>query len=68
MTPDSINRLLGIMGYTQKKIADELGTSKTNVYQVIHRRSRSKRVEQKIAHILGINCQDIWPRNEIVRL
>lgn len=42
-------------------IADELKVSHTAVSNVIHGRSRSQRIEKRIAEVIGMDCNILFP-------
>jgi DNA-binding XRE family transcriptional regulator len=50
-------------GYTQMTIAKMIGVSHVAVHQIIYGNSKSRRIQQKIAEILGQEIEDIWPLN-----
>lgn len=63
MHPAMIQAALKMRGVTQSQIAVECGRiSNTSVYQVIHGRSRSKRIEHRIAGVTGLPLADLWPQ------
>lgn len=65
MHPAQIQAALKMRGVTQAQIAKTTGErelSKTAVYQVIQGRSRSKRIEMRIAEITGLRLADLWPQ------
>lgn len=48
-------------GYTQQKLADEIGVSRGFVNHVIHGRKSSPDLEARIAKIIGKDPAAIWP-------
>lgn len=53
---------LKIAGYTQARLAEELRLAANSVGYVIHGRSRSHRVETRIAAVIGKAPVEIWPQ------
>lgn len=63
MHPALIQAALKMNGATQADVAAQCGRiSTTAVYQVIHGRSRSRRIEARIASITGLLVSDLWPQ------
>lgn len=62
MHPAEIKAALAIAGYKQTAAAKECGVAPTTVGAVIHGRSRSKAVEEWIAHATGHTLVDLWPQ------
>ena len=60
MHPEEIKAALRIKGITLTALAQELGLSRSMVTNVIHGHARSKRVEERIAQILGKSVSAIW--------
>jgi len=60
---DEIIYKLKKKGYTQMTIAKIIGVSHVAVHQIIYGNSKSRRIQQKIAEILGQEIEDIWPLN-----
>jgi len=58
---DEINKQLGLRGYTQTMIADELGISKQRVNRVIHGKEAGLAIKAKVGEIIGVAPEDIWP-------
>ena len=56
-----INRMLADNGYTQTKIAKELGVSKQRVNNVLHDRSAGLSIKMKVGDIIGVPPEIIWP-------
>ena len=62
MHPAQIQAALKMRGYTQAGIASEFDKmTQATIWQVIHSRTRSKRVEMKIAEITGFPLATLWP-------
>jgi lambda repressor-like predicted transcriptional regulator len=62
MHPAQIQAALKMRGTTQADVAAQCGgVSATAVYSVIHGRSRSKRIEMRIAAITGLPLAELWP-------
>ncbi len=61
MDPDRISYLLRRKGWTQVRIAAELGVSKAVVGNVIHSRVTSHAVANFIGAVLGREVDRIWP-------
>ena len=53
LTGDRIIRLLRKKGYTQIRIARELGVSHPAVHYIIYGKSKSRRIQERIAEIIG---------------
>ncbi len=63
MHPAQIQAALKMRGVTQVEIAEQCdGVTPTAVYQVIQGRSRSKRIEMRIAAITGMTLAELWPQ------
>jgi len=60
MHPEEIKAALRINGVTLTALAHELGLSRSMVTQVIHGYARSRRVEERIAQLLGKPINAIW--------
>lgn len=48
-------------GYTQRDIADQCDVQPTTVGAVIHGRSRSRKIENRIASLTGLPLAELWP-------
>jgi len=57
-----INRLLAENGYTQTKIATELGISKQRVNNVLQDKSAGLSIKMKVGDIIGVPAEMIWPK------
>lgn len=63
MHPAQIQAALKMRGITQTEVADQCDrVSPTAVYQVIQGRSRSKRIEMRIAALTGMTLAELWPQ------
>lgn len=62
MHPAQISAALKVAGYRQTDLADELGVAPTTVGAVIHGRSRSTQIEERIAAITGYVLAELWPQ------
>lgn len=60
--PAKIKYALALRGYQQTDIARECDVEPNTVSAVIHGRSRSKRIEMKIAAITGLPLAELWPQ------
>ncbi len=67
MHPEEIKAALRIQGVTLAALAQELSLSRSMVTQVIHGYARSKRVEERIAQILGKPVEGIWKHKPTLR-
>jgi len=63
MTPELIKYAIALRGRTQRDIARECDIdSPSTVSMVINGRSRSKRIETRIAAITGMTLAELWPQ------
>lgn len=63
MHPAMIQAELKIQGLTQRDISKQIGgVSDSAVHLVIQGRGRSKRIETRIAAVIGKPLADIWPQ------
>lgn len=53
---------LSLRNHTQVDVAQQCNVQPTTVGAVIHGRSRSKRVELRIAAITGMPLAELWPQ------
>lgn len=53
LTGDRIISLLRKKGYTQRRIAQEFGVSHPAIHYVIYGKSKSRRIQERIAEIIG---------------
>lgn len=60
MSPSKIKALLTEREILQTEIARDLGISDASVSMVIKKRSRSYRVEKRIADLVGIPYEKLW--------
>lgn len=61
MRPENIVDELKRQGITQVEIARKFGVSHVMIHQVIYGRSKSHRIQEEIARILGKEIDEIWP-------
>jgi lambda repressor-like predicted transcriptional regulator len=61
MHPADIQAALRKAGVSQQDIADKFEVSKSTVSQVIHGLSKSRRIAEEIASVIGKDLADIWP-------
>jgi lambda repressor-like predicted transcriptional regulator len=61
MHPAEIQAALKIRGVKQSDLAASCGVAANTVSAVIHGRSRSQQVEQRIADVIGAPVEQIWP-------
>jgi len=64
--PSVISALLREAGWTQARIAMEVGCSKASVSYAIHAGSDNK-ITKKISLILGIPSATLWPQRHAVQ-
>lgn len=62
MHPAQISAALKMAGYKQTDLAEELGVKPTTVGAVIHGRSRSTQIEERVAAITGHTVEELWPQ------
>ena len=60
VTGDRIIRLLRKKGYTQIRIARELGVSHPAVHYIIYGKSKSRRIQERIAEIIGRPMEQVF--------
>ncbi|MEI4473541.1 helix-turn-helix domain-containing protein [Frigidibacter sp. MR17.24] len=63
---EELKRDLRYKGYSVKRIAEEAGVSGTMVTGVIKAHNRSRRIEDRIAEILGRDPGEIWEHRRIL--
>jgi lambda repressor-like predicted transcriptional regulator len=68
MHPEEIKAALRIRGITLTALASELCLSRSMVTQVVHGRARSRRVEARIADLLGKPASALWTAHRPQRL
>lgn len=61
MHPADIQAALRKAGVSQKDIAEKFEISESTVSQVIHGLSKSRRIAEDIASVIGKEISDIWP-------
>lgn len=61
MTAEEILSVFMLKGVTQAELARKFGVSHVMIHQVIHGRSKSRRIQEEIARILGKEMEEIWP-------
>ncbi|WP_017327387.1 helix-turn-helix domain-containing protein [Synechococcus sp. PCC 7336] len=61
MNPIDIKAELRKAGYTQTDVAQLLNCTPQTVWNVISRRDRSRRVEEKIAELIDRPLWEVWP-------
>lgn len=61
MHPAEIQAAIKVAGLSQAQIATACGVAPNTVSAVIHGRSRSAQVEQRISDLLGIPVNELWP-------
>jgi len=68
MHPEQIKAELRIAGTTISILADELLVAQATVSQVVHGRSNSRRIKERIASAIGREVDEIWaPKKSLVR-
>lgn len=63
MGADEIIGRLRIKGYKCSDVAKLLGVSRVAVHLIVYGKGRSHRIQEKIAEIIGMDIEDIWPLN-----
>ncbi len=53
---------LMLAGITQAEIADQCGVAPNTVNAVVHGRSRSRKVENRITTATGVSREQLWPQ------
>ena len=61
MTPELIKYAIALRGYTQLDIARECDVKASTVSMVVNGRSRSRKVEMRIAAVTGQPAATLWP-------
>ncbi|HEC12305.1 MAG TPA: hypothetical protein ENI80_03505 [Acidiferrobacteraceae bacterium] len=61
MHPADIKCALEKHGYTQMGLSHEQGVSPVMIYNVINGISTSRRIASRIAKIIDLPLEDIWP-------
>lgn len=67
MHPERIKFELRMRGYTQSRLADELGVAQSSVAQTISGYIKSRRIQQRIAEIIESSPERIWPNQIVLR-
>lgn len=62
MHPAQIKAALAVAGYSQVKLAEELGLAGNTVSAVINGRSRSEQIEKRITEITRLSAAELWPQ------
>lgn len=58
-----IKSLMALRGFTNRKLAHEIGVSETWLSLVIHGHRKSERVRHELAKRLGVKASELWPNN-----
>jgi len=61
MHPEQIKAEMRMRGYTQARLADEMGVKKSTVSQVISGTGKSLPIQTAIAKLLGKKITELWP-------
>lgn len=61
MKPPFIKAELTVRGWPPTRIAQVLGVSRSAVTRVIHGQSRSRRIANRIAEVVGEPACQLWP-------
>jgi lambda repressor-like predicted transcriptional regulator len=61
MNQELIKAELRMRGYTQARLADEMGVKKSTVSRVISGAGKSFPVQMTIARLLGKEINELWP-------
>ena len=64
MHPEQIKAAMRMKGVTPTALADELGVANSTMSQVISGRCVSARIRQRIAQVIGIPVDKLWPPAE----
>ena len=67
MHAEEIKAALRMKGVTQARLADRLGVARATVSMVISGASRSGRIQQAVADVLGLPQNEIWPDRVRIR-
>ena len=62
LTAQEINAELRSRGYTQEKLAKEIGRGRSTVSEVISGVTKSWYIAQAIGQVIGLEPAAIWPR------
>lgn len=63
MTANEILAALRSKGIRQMDIARKFGVSHVMIHQIIQGNSKSRRIQEEFARILGKDINEIWPKN-----
>ncbi|PZP60193.1 MAG: hypothetical protein DI604_31405 [Delftia acidovorans] len=67
MHPEEIKAGMRMAGTTPAMLCDELGVAASSVSQTISGHIKSKRIQSRIAQILGKPIEAIWPNQVVLR-
>lgn len=67
MHPEEIKAAMRIAGTTPAMLCDELQVAASSVSQTISGHIRSKRIQTRIAEIVGKSVEAIWPNQIVLR-
>ena len=67
MHPEEIKAAMRIAGTTPAMLCDELHVAASSVSQTISGHIRSKRIQTRIAEIIGRPIEAIWPNQVVLR-
>ncbi|KAA9180625.1 transcriptional regulator [Delftia sp. BR1] len=67
MHPEEIKAGMRMAGITPAMLCDELGVAASSVSQTISGHIKSKRIQSRIAQILGKPIEAIWPNQVVLR-
>lgn len=67
MHPEEIKASMRMAGTTPAMLCDELGVAASSVSQTISGHIKSKRIQSRIAQIIGKPVEAIWPNQVVLR-
>ena len=67
MHPEEIKAAMRMAGTTPAMLCDELGVAASSVSQTISGHIKSKRIQSRIAQIIGKPVEAIWPNQVVLR-
>lgn len=67
MHPEQIKAAMRMAGTTPAMLCDELRVAPSSVSQTISGHIRSKRIQTRIAEIVGKPIESIWPTQVVLR-
>ena len=67
MHPEEIKAAMRMAGTTPAMLCDELEVAASSVSQTISGHIKSKRIQSRIAQILGKPIEAIWPNQVVLR-